>query len=302
MTDADGKLRAMVEISRVLSRTLDPDEVLNKILDALFTIFVQGNEGFVLLRAPETRKLRIRASRVRHTLEDDVVRISTTIVNQALDSGEGILSANASEDSRFAMSESIDELRIKSMICAPLLGSTSEALGVIQIATWDLRQQFSNEDLDLLISVASQACLAIENAYLHQAALFQRDLDRELEFAMQVQLGFLPKQRPKLDAYRFHDYYEAAQRVGGDFFDYVTLADGRIAVAMADVAGRGMPAALLMARLYSSVRFHVLTNETVGGAVAGLNRELSTSGLGHRFVTFLLAVLDPKLHVSFRQG
>ena len=290
------KLKALLEISRTLARTLDLNQVLDKILEALFSIFPQADEGFVLLRDPETKKLRIRASRVRHGQDDDVVRISKTIVNQAMESGQAILSANAPEDSRFSMSESIDGLRIKSMICAPLTGAGTKALGVIQIATWDLQQQFSEDDLDVLVSVAAQACLAIENAYLHQTALRQRDLERELEFAMQVQLGFLPKTRPKLESYSFFDHYEAAQRVGGDFFDYVTLSDGRVVVSLADVAGKGVPAALLMARLYSSARFYILSRPNLCEALAGLNQELTGGGLGHRFVTFVMALIDPETH------
>jgi len=275
----EAKLKALLAISQTLARTLDLNEVLDRILEALFSIFPQADEGFVLLRDPESGKLRIRASRVRHSRRDDVIRISKTIVNQAMESGKAILSANAPEDSRFSMSESIDGLRIKSMICAPLIGTDKKPLGVIQIGTWDLRQQFSNDDLDLLVSVAAQACLAIENAYLHQTALKQRDMERDLEFAMQVQLGFLPKKRPELAGYSFYDHYEAAQRVGGDFFDYVGLSDGKLAVCLADVAGKGVPAALLMARLYSSTKLHLLSTSSPCEALAALNNELTEGGL-----------------------
>ena len=154
----------------------------------------------------------------------------------------------------------------------------------------------NQDDLDLLISVATQGCLAIENANLHQSAMQQRDFERELDFATQVQLGFLPNARPKLPGYTFSDYYEAAQRVGGDYFDYVNLPDGRIAVALADVAGKGVAAALLMARLYSSARYHLLTQPTVADALTGLNGEIATSGLGHRFITCVMLVIDPNSH------
>jgi serine phosphatase RsbU (regulator of sigma subunit) len=131
---------------------------------------------------------------------------------------------------------------------------------------------------------------------MHEALLEQRDLERDLEFATQVQLGFLPKSKPRPAQYTFADYYEAALRVGGDYFDYVSLPDGRIAIAVADVAGKGVPAALLMARLYASTRFQLLTNTDPADAVTQLNAEIASSGLGHRFVTFLVMVLDPLRH------
>ncbi|MEI2700398.1 MAG: SpoIIE family protein phosphatase [Microthrixaceae bacterium] len=77
-------------------------------------------------------------------------------------------------------------------------------------------------------------------------------MEKELEFATQVQLGFLPKDPPQVDGYEFADYYEPAHRVGGDYFDYIRLPNGNLAITVGDVAGKGVPAALLMARLHAS--------------------------------------------------
>lgn len=291
------KLKAILEITKTLSGTLDLDQVLDKTLDGLFRIFQQADEGFIMLRDEEKKKLVVKATKTRHVRdEDDQVHVSMTIVRKALETGEGILSANALEDSRFRASESLSLLRIRSMICAPLVSKELGPLGVIQITTNDVGAQFRNEDLDLLISVAIQVALALENAYLYHQALRQRDLERDLEFATQVQLGFLPHARPKLAGYEFSDYYEPAQRVGGDYFDYIQLPQGRWAVALADVAGKGVPAALLMARLYSSVRYHLISQPDVASAMTGLNSEISVSGLGHRFITCLVMVIDPRTH------
>lgn len=290
----EAKLRAILEIGRALNGVLNIDEVLPTILDALFQIYPQADQGFVLLMdGGETPVLRAQKNR---RPDDDSTSISQTIVNQAMRTGEAMLSRNASEDSRFVSSESLAGLRIHSMMCAPLVARNGDRLGVIQITTFDVRAHFTENDLDLLVNVATQCTLAIENATLHQSMLQQRDMQRELEFAMQVQLGFLPNSRPQQDEYDFSDYYEAAQHVGGDYFDYVELPDGRIAVCVADVAGKGVPAALLMARLYSAARYHLLTKPTVAEAMSGLNAEIATSGLGHRFITCILAVIDPREH------
>ena len=290
----ESKLKAILEISKSLARAANLEQVLDKTLDSLFRIFAQADEGFIMLRDQEKNKLVVKATKTRRKTEgDDQVHVSMTIVRKTLESSEGILSANALEDSRFKASESLSSLRIRSMICAPMLSKELGPLGVIQITTNDVGAQLRHEDLDLLISVAMQVGLAVENAYLHHQTSLQRDLERDLEFATQVQLGFLPKSRPKLPGYAFSDYYEPAQRVGGDYFDYIQLPDGRMAVALADVAGKGVPAALLMARLYSSVRYHLLSHSEVNSAMAGLNAEISVSGLGHRFITCVLIVIDP---------
>ena len=291
------KLKAILEITKVLAGSLGLDQVLDKTLEALFRIFQQADEGFIMLREEEKKKLVVKATKTRRKSDaDDQVHVSMTIVRKALETSEGILSTNALDDSRFRASESLSSLRIRSMICAPLVSKEMGPLGVIQITSNDVGAQFRDEDLDLLISVAMQVALSVENAYLYHQAVKQRDMERDLEFATQVQLGFLPHARPKLPGYEFSDYYEPAQRVGGDYFDYIALPDGRIAVALADVAGKGVPAALLMARLYSSVRYHLISQPDLATAMTGLNAEISVSGLGHRFITCVIMVIDPQTH------
>lgn len=289
------KLRTIIEIGQLLNGVLNIDEVFPNILEALFRIYPQADQAVIMTVDEPGGEPKVREFRNRKP-GDDSFSVSRTIVKRALESGEAILSADASDDSRFMASESLAGMQIRSMMCAPLVAKSDERLGAIQITTFDLRARFNVDDLDLLVTLASQCTLAIENAKLHQQLLKRRDMDRELEFAMQVQLGFLPHKRPKLDNYDFADYYEAAQHVGGDYFDYVSLPDGRMAVTVADVAGKGVPAALLMARLYSAARYHLLTAASVAEAMGGLNSEISVSGLGHRFITCSLLVIDPAKH------
>ncbi|HUG92138.1 MAG TPA: SpoIIE family protein phosphatase [Planctomycetaceae bacterium] len=290
----EAKLRAVLEIANALASVLRLDDVLQKILDGLFKVFPQADDGCVVLKDPETGKLAVRARKSRLSSEDSSTRISMTVVRQALETGEAILSADAIRDSRFELSDSLTELKIRSMLCVPLLDSERKPQGVIQIDTRNLRQKFSQSDLEVLVSVAAQASLAVENSRLHEILVQQRDIQRDLEVATQIQLGFLPNKRPKLPGFEFYDYYEAAQMVGGDYFDYVTRPDGRVAIAVADVAGKGIPAALLMARLYSSARIQLLTHDSAGAAMTALNAEIATSGLGYRFITCVVVLLDPQ--------
>lgn len=292
----EAKLRAILQISSALGESLELNDVLQAILDGLFRIFPQAVDGFVMLENARRKKLEVKATKSRAGHDAESIPISMTIIRQAMDSGKAILSADALEDSRFDTSESLSSLRIRSMMCVPLVNKDGKALGVVQIGTNDVTKQFTQDDLDVMASVASQATLAVENAILHDRVIRQRDIERDLEFATQVQLGFLPKERPRLKNYRFADYYESAHRVGGDYFDYIPLPGGQVAIALGDVAGKGVPAALLMARLYSSAHYHLLTRSCASDALNGLNAEIASSGLGHRFVTFVLAIVDPQQH------
>ena len=107
-------------------------------------------------------------------------------------------------------------------------------------------------------------------------------------------MGLLPQQRPRLRDYGIFDYYQPARTVGGDYFDYIALPDGRLAIAIGDVAGKGIPAALWMARLYSATRSHLFSTNGAASALAALNAEIDVDAVGHRFITFLIAILDPE--------
>ena len=290
------KLRCILEIARALGGQLEVDAVLPKLLATLFNNFPLADQGFVLLKDSDSEKLKVKATQARGGRQADAVAVSMTVVRYVMKSGESILSANITDDSRFKMSTSLTRMGVRSMMCVPLLNEEDEPLGVIQIVTRSEDHSFDDDDLDLLESLSMQASLAIQNARLHEEALERRAIERDMAFATQVQLGFLPKSRPKLPGYIFGDYYEAAMSVGGDYFDYIPLPDGRLAITIGDVAGKGMPAALLMARLYSSTRLQLLTSPNPATAISRLNAEIASSGLGHRFITFLCMVLEPKTH------
>ena len=291
----EAKLRAIVEISLSLGRLLKLNDVLPVILKSLFKIFPQVDSGFILLKDSHSGALRIRASLTRRQDEDDVP-VSMTVVKQAMDSGQAILSADVNDDMRFQNSESLADMQLRSLMCTPLMGANSKAFGVLQLSTRDLSQPFNSDDLDLLVCVGSQAAMAVENGTMHESLLRQRDLERDMEIAAQVQQSFLPNSSPAIEGYEFADYYEAAQRIGGDYFDYVSMADGRFAMVIGDVSGKGVPAALLMARLHASCRHHLTKAKSADEALTNLNGEMSNSGLGYRFITLALAILDSKRH------
>lgn len=292
--NSEAKLRGILEISRALNRVLDVDQALQKTLECLFRIFPQADEGFAMLIDEPTGQPVVRSVHTRRP--DQEGRISSTIVQQALKDKTALLSEDVQSDQRFSSSKSIAGTRLRSLICIPLLDAEQKPLGIIQLAAHSLANPFTESDLDLLTAIGGQIALALDNAALHQQMIAQRELQRDLEHATQIQLGFLPSHRPKNDAYEFADFYEAAQSVGGDYFDYIELPDNRWAFTIADVAGKGVSAALLMARLYSAARYHLLTKDNLARAMEGLNEEFATGGVGHRFVTCILAVLDPNNH------
>ena len=281
----EAKLRAVLEISRNLSGTLNLEVVLPKILESLFTVFPQAERGFILLLDPATGQLRPRASRRRHEGRDEALPLSHTIVNQAMRSGQAILSGDAGHDVRFDWSESVRSLQLRTVMCVPMLSQQGTPLGVIQIDGQDPLKMFREEDLDVLLCASTQAARAVELAQLHEAR-------RDLEAAREIQTSFLPRERPDVAGLRFFDHYSPAQQIGGDYYDYIPLPGNRLAVAVGDVAGKGVAAALLMAQLSAYTRFCFAGEPDVKKAVAQLNRVLLRTADSDRFVTFVAAVID----------
>ncbi|MEC7565785.1 MAG: SpoIIE family protein phosphatase [Planctomycetota bacterium] len=288
------KLAALLEITQALGNALSLDDVLPSVLDALFKVFVQADRAFIGLLDDEGNLIP-RWSKARREDATETIRISRTIVNRVLDLKEAILSADAASDQQFDASQSIADFQIRSMMCVPLFGAGGDVFGVLQVDTLERNQQFNGGDLEVLASVATQAGIALDNARLHDEALTQQAINKDLELAQQVQLGFLPSRRPEIDQYTFFDYYRAANQIGGDYYDYLELNNGDLAVIVADVVGHGVAAALLMAKVSAETRFCLASTADASSAVIQLNNRLSGLGLD-RFVTFLLVVLSPNTH------
>ena len=148
----------------------------------------------------------------------------------------------------------------------------------------------------MLASVACQAAVAVENAQLHEEAMGRLARERDLDLAHKVQQGILPAAPPRVPGYDFFDFYEPANQVGGDYFDYVSLPNSRLAVIVADVSGKGVPAALLMAKLSSEARFCLVTEADPASAMNRLNAIFARGGWEDRFVTTVMAVIDLAQH------
>lgn len=290
----EAKLAALLELNRGLASALALDEVLPKALECLFRIFVQADRGFIVLRGANG-ELIPRWMKTRRENTGETIRISRTIVHEVMRAKEAVLSADAATDGRFELSQSIADFKIRSMMCAPLLNSEGEPLGVIQIDTLDQRKKFATEDLEILVAVAAQAGIAINNAQLYEQALRQRAVQRDLELAHEVQRGFLPSGRPRLPGYVFYDYYQPANNVGGDYYDYIELPDGRLAIIVADVVGHGVAAALLMAKLSAETRYCLASQPDLASALTELNKRFC-GPRSDRFVTIVMTLLDPQKH------
>lgn len=291
----EAKLQAVLEISRSLAGTVDLDGLLPKILDTLFHVFPHADRGSILFQQEGTGKMIPKAMKHRRAGVDDTVKLSRTILKTVIEQKTGILSADAASDARFEASESISNLTIRSMMCVPMLSLAGEVMGIINIDTQNPFKQFKEEDLDLLVAVAGQAALSYESAKLLVTAMEKQKQDREMGIAMNVQRALLPETLPNPPGWEFYASYDSAQAVGGDYYDCIMLPDEkRICFAFGDVAGKGVPASLVMSRINSVVTNVMAFVDDVGEAAMRINNQMCAKAVEGRFMTFVLGIVDPE--------
>jgi sigma-B regulation protein RsbU (phosphoserine phosphatase) len=291
------KLRTLIEISGNLSKTLELDRLLPKIVDSLFHVFKQADRCFIILIEEGSGRMIPKVIKTRRPQDEANARFSKTIVRQCVESKKAFLSNNA-DGGKQALSQSVVDFRIRSVMCVPLIGADGNAFGVIQLDTQDRNKKFTQDDLNLLMGVANQASIALENAKLYRDIQVRAQKDRDLHLATSMQTSFLPDTLPEVPGYEFYAHYSPAQEVGGDYYGFVPLGPGRLAISVGDVAGKGVAAALLMAKLSSDVRYCLLSEAELPKAINKLNDLVYLSaGKMDRFITLAGAVLDSTTNV-----
>jgi serine phosphatase RsbU (regulator of sigma subunit) len=212
-------------------------------------------------------------------------------------SKHAVLSDDIANDSRFEPTDSIISYNICSVMAVPIMDyDQSEVLGVLQVDARTQGHKFTHEDLDLLVSLAYQVAVCYQNAKLHEVAITEKVMEREMNIANTVQRGLLPQSPPVVANYKFFDFYRPAKYLGGDYYDYIMLADGRLVFALGDVSGKGVAASLLMAKLSAEVRGSLIIETSFASVMQRLNRIFCDSRWDNRFVTFFFGVLDPATH------
>ncbi len=286
------RLALLYRLSQTFNSSLDLDEVLNLVMDEV--IAVTGAErGFVMLREADGRLVfRVARGIDRRTIDDPQFQISRSVVERVAREGQPILTSDAQADDRFSMRESVMVLGLRSILCVPLKVK-DQVSGVVYV---DNRLQigiFTEADLELLTAIASSAAIAIENARLYQVAVEKGRLERELQMAREVQASLLPPETPQVPGWEFSARWQPAREVAGDYYDFIPLDGGQLGLLIADVSGKGMPAALFMACTRSVVRTSVGRARSPADAIAHANRLICVDAMSGMFVTLFYAQLNP---------
>jgi serine phosphatase RsbU (regulator of sigma subunit)/pSer/pThr/pTyr-binding forkhead associated (FHA) protein len=285
-------LRAILQVSNRLMTTLEMDQLLPKIAESVFQMFKQTERCFIVLVDEVTGEMVQKVARTRGLSEDESVCFSRSVVRQCVETQQAFLSEDIPGEKR-PVSKSLTDASIRSILCTPLIAGENRSLGAIQLDTSQHNQKFTAQDLKLLVGLVNQVSIALQNALLYQEMQKREQIERDLELAAQVQRSILPDKEPQFPGYKFFYHYASALEVGGDYFDFIGLPQSRLAITLGDVAGKSVPAAILMAKLSSDVRTCLLTEVEPAAALTKLNQLLYRNlRQTDRWVTFTTALLD----------
>ncbi len=269
------------------------DETLNQVALLVFEA-VPAERCVIMLRDEKTDGgMKIMVARQRGKDEQfEEVRISSRVMDEVLKNGKSVLTADAQHDPRYA-SQTMALLDIRSVLAVPLSVSETDIFGLIYADSPSGKATFSEEHLNILTTLASVASIRVENAKLLELRFERERIKRELEFAIEIQQSFQPSAPPVMDDYEFQGISFSCYEIGGDYYDFIELPEGKMMIALGDVSGKGTAAALLMSSLHAAIHAQVTANISLLETIKSVNQYLAKNTPTNRFVTLFAAELDP---------
>lgn len=291
------KLRMLLDITKKISRSLDLQEVLNLVMDTLDSLIPYDAAGIFLLECVDKELAQegeepctFKAEAVRgydiEELYDLHLKLGEGFLGSVALSGAPIISNDVRSDPVYVNARD----RTRSEMVAPII-SNDEVIGCFDLES-DQLNAYSNDDLEVLMLLASQVAIIIEKVMLHEQLIEKKRLQGQLEVARQVQLALLPPEDPALPGFDISAYNFPTEEVSGDYYDWVRIYDDQIAIVIADVSGKGVPAAILMAFLRASLRAASHIGYATHISMAKVNYLLWESIERNQFVTAIYGILD----------
>jgi len=292
------KLRMLLDITKTISRSLDLQEVLDLVMDTLDSLIPYDAAGIYLVKhlRPTDWQAGDEETTVFHTeavrgydiadMQELHLKMGEGLIGHVAVSGRPFISPDVRKEPRYVNARA----RTRSEMVAPII-SNEEVIGVFDLESDELNA-YANDDLEVLMLLASQVAIIIEKVMLHDQLIEKQRLETQLEVARQVQLELLPARDPQVEGFDISAYNFPTEEVSGDYYDWVQIYDDQIGIVIADVSGKGVPAALLMAFLRASLRAASHIGYAPQVSMSKVNYLLWESIERNQFVTAFYGILD----------
>ena len=285
---------ALFETAKALAAPLEVEEVIETMLRALRDV-VEYDAAAVYLLERSTQSLELVAD-VGYpdgSGSDEAfgLNLGDGIIGWVVKNGEPVIVPDVSRDPRYFAARPAT----RSELAAPLIVG-GRTIGVFNLES-DREDAYHDGHLDLVRAIASQAAVALHRARLTRELLERRRLEKELAIAREIQASFLPQRPPEVPGFDIAGTARAHAQVGGDYYDFIRVSDTRIGLAIADVSGKGIPAALIMAGFRMSLLAEIRNEYAIRAVMRKVNDLLYESTDRNKFVTAFYALLDIKHRV-----
>lgn len=277
-------MQALIRAGQELAEARPLEELFQVILDLAIKA-VGAQRGVLLLL--EGEELVPRAHK------GDNFRISTAVRDRVLKEKSSMLVRDAQLDDAFKGRMSIVEQKVHTMMAVPLQ-TKDRIIGLIYVDSPSVLREFTKDDLSLLTVMSNIAGIRIENARLTEIEEAERIMKRDLTQAAEIQGRMLPDKAPDVQGTDLAGYNAPCRTVGGDYYDFFPFSDGRVAMALGDVSGKGMPASLMMMALQARVQVLAEEPGDLGAFMSRLNKATCAKCPSNRFITFFFCVLDTR--------
>jgi sigma-B regulation protein RsbU (phosphoserine phosphatase) len=287
------ELSILNDLSRAIGASVDSQEIIRKIVDRSMRA-VQAEQTVVTLvdrDSSEPMKTLVRA--MTSSSEHPQYHLNENLLGWMHLYKKPLLTNDPAGDERFKGLKW--DQTIKSILCVPLMVK-SELRGVITSYNKKGNVEFTQEDQRLLAIIAGQSAQIIENARLYEEEKAFLSMKEQVKLAYQIQKDLLPKSPPDVKGYDISARSIPAQMVGGDYYDFIAVENGSMAICLGDVSGKGLPASLLMANLQATLRGQTLLNAPVNESVQRSNKLMFQSTDPEKFATLFYGVLNTKTH------
>ena len=296
MAEAAGRRDLLGIVSKVgiaLLPNTSLEETLRMTIDLVFEA-IPGERGFLFLKEGDELVCKVAHGSDQPTCPTDSgVQISRSIANKVLNEGASVLTSDAMHDPRFQTQNSVVLSQLRSVMAVPL-ASGEEIFGMIYVDN-AFDNRFTEEDLNVLHTVASVASIKIENERLLEERLEKRRMEEELKVASEIQMRLQPVAPPNIEGWDLTGVSFPCREIGGDYYDFITRKkDNRLVVALGDVSGKGTGAALLMSSLHAAVRAQSQTPASISEIMGEINRYIYENSPLNKFVTLFYADIDPE--------
>jgi sigma-B regulation protein RsbU (phosphoserine phosphatase) len=279
----------MLALQFIEDRTMG--ELFDFILDQLMALLQPSRAALGLLGPDGTSfdNILLRRSNASDSLD---LYISSTLLKEVVEGRNVVSFVDTTQDEKLARAESIMAQNIRSAVCAPLMIGDA-VLGVLYLDFLAQRGAVTHDDVHLIAQIARFAARKLETTRLREESVAKARLEEELRTAYTIQSRLLPAHLPEIDGYAFAGTNKPCRTVSGDYYDVVVRPDGRIYFIMADVSGKGITAALVMASVATAFNIFTRTDPTPAELVRELNVTLAPKTSPTKFVTMVVGVLDP---------